>query len=116
MTSRRRIPRALPVPAPRPSPTGEDTDWRARGACVDLDPDLFFPDPSASADEALAACDGCLVRLACLSWALATREQYGVWGGTTEQERRRAFRRAGCVAGRARTETDDPAEFGGEAA
>lgn len=65
------------------------TDWRTRGACVDMDPDLFFPEPDEPADEALAACSGCPVRRECLAAALVSREAYGVWGGTTEQDRRR---------------------------
>jgi WhiB family redox-sensing transcriptional regulator len=32
------------------------------------------------------------VRIACLEHALASREKEGVWGGTTERERRRIIR------------------------
>jgi WhiB family redox-sensing transcriptional regulator len=32
------------------------------------------------------------VRVSCLEHALASREKEGVWGGTTERERRRIVR------------------------
>jgi WhiB family redox-sensing transcriptional regulator len=32
------------------------------------------------------------VRIACLEHALASREKDGVWGGTTDKERRRIIR------------------------
>jgi WhiB family redox-sensing transcriptional regulator len=32
------------------------------------------------------------VREACLEFALANREREGIWGGTTERERRRIHR------------------------
>jgi WhiB family redox-sensing transcriptional regulator len=66
--------------------------WRADAACCDADPDLFFPDDTHSAAVkvrlAKLICGGCLVSATCLSWALAGREA-GVWGGMTEEERRR---------------------------
>jgi hypothetical protein len=36
---------------------------------------------------------GCDVRLQCLEWALSTGQDAGVWGGTSEEERR-SIRRA----------------------
>lgn len=88
MSTPRRYPKARPVPAPRVPLDEAGLDWRARGACVDLDPELFFPDPSEAPTEAQAACAGCPVRLTCLSWALSAGAVHGVWGGTTEDERR----------------------------
>ena len=72
----------------------EPDDWRSRGACVSADPDLFFPVSSAGAgqrqeEKARAFCGRCQVRPQCLAFALATRQAHGVWGGTTEDERRR---------------------------
>lgn len=72
----------------------EPDDWRSRGACVSADPDLFFPVSSAGAgqrqeEKARAFCGLCQVRPQCLAFALATRQAHGVWGGTTEDERRR---------------------------
>lgn len=77
-------------------------DWRRLGACADLDPELFFPENDEPADEALAACGGCSVRVQCLTAALINREAHGVWGGTTEQDRRRPLGQAAPTAHPAR--------------
>jgi WhiB family redox-sensing transcriptional regulator len=66
--------------------------WRLLAACQSTDPDLFFPVSSTGrsleqADEAKAVCARCLVRRQCLSFALQTRQAYGIWGGLTEEER-----------------------------
>ncbi len=52
--------------------TYDATDWRARGACVSADPDLFFPISSRWAGQrqeeaAKAACGRCGVRAECLA-------------------------------------------------
>ena len=39
--------------------------------------------------QALAVCDRCPVQVECLAYAVATRQQYGVWGGRTQQELQR---------------------------
>jgi WhiB family redox-sensing transcriptional regulator len=68
-------------------------DWWRYAACQDADPDIFFPVSSVGPgrDEvarAKAICSDCQVRRQCLQFALATRQAHGVWGGTTEEERR----------------------------
>ena len=72
--------------------TKADADWRARGACLSADPELFFPLSSAGPsveqlNQAKTVCAGCQVRAECLEFALATRQAHGVWGGTSEDER-----------------------------
>ena len=76
-------------------------DWRLRAACRDQDPELFFPlsemGPGArQADRAKAVCARCPVRAECLEYALDNGLDHGVFGGTTETERR-ALRRARTV-------------------
>lgn len=71
---------------------GLETGWRQRGACNGLDPTIFFPDSDEATEEAKSICALCPVRLSCLEHALASRERDGVWGGTTEKERRRIIR------------------------
>ena len=66
--------------------------WRLKGACRGLDPAIFYPVSEEDAAEAKAVCDNCPVREPCLEWALANREQDGVWGGASERERRRMIR------------------------
>lgn len=72
-------------------------DWRMSSACRDADPDIFFPNGK---DEPLprqiarakSMCNGCDVVAQCLQWALADPLMDGIWGGTTQGERR-AIRR-----------------------
>ena len=69
--------------------------WYLRGACRGLESSIFYPDPAQAAEEARAldVCSGCEVRSECLEHALARRESTGIWGGTTERDRRRILRR-----------------------
>jgi WhiB family redox-sensing transcriptional regulator len=73
--------------------------WINRAACTGIDPELFFPSRGESADPARAVCAGCPVRAECLDHALANVEMFGVWGGTSERERR-AIRRNRARAAR----------------
>ena len=73
----------------------DERPWVAFAACRDADPELFFAG-SDGGDTGMARriCAGCAVQDECLEWALAARASFGVWGGTTEQERRRLMRRS----------------------
>ena len=67
--------------------------WRDRARCRAEDPELFFPiGPSGPAmkqlNKAKAVCRRCPVVVDCLTWALATGQSAGVWGGLSEDERR----------------------------
>ena len=68
-------------------------DWRSYAACRDVDPDLFFPLGTVGAslpqiEQAKQVCRTCPVSMPCLRWALDNGDA-GVWGGTTDEERRR---------------------------
>ena len=74
-----------------------DRNWRADAACRDTDPDLFFPvgttGPAVEQIEAAkAVCATCPAREPCLEFALITNQDSGVWGGTSEEERRKLRR------------------------
>ena len=75
----------------------EVRSWVQRAHCVGLDADLFFPDRGEPTRDAKAGCAGCEVREECLDYALSTGQKFGVWGGTSERERRalRRMRRTG---------------------
>jgi WhiB family transcriptional regulator, redox-sensing transcriptional regulator len=71
----------------------ERHDWWKFAACREADPELFFPVSAVGPSRkdiarAKAICAVCQVRRPCLEFALATHQTYGVWGGTTEEERR----------------------------
>jgi WhiB family transcriptional regulator, redox-sensing transcriptional regulator len=67
--------------------------WMSRGACRPEAPELFLPvdqagpAPLERISEAKTVCGRCPVCLSCLSHAVMTRQD-GIWGGTTEAERR----------------------------
>ena len=80
-------------------------DFRARAACLDVDPELFFPTGNgASAQQQVAAakavCQRCPVTVECLAWALDNRHEEGVWGGLDMAERHDMRRRARPVGTR----------------
>jgi WhiB family redox-sensing transcriptional regulator len=85
---------------------GNGENWRASGACRSADPDLFFPGSgNGPAEQQIARakmiCAGCRVRRECLEFAMAHDQTYGIWGGTTAEDRqrdRRRRRRAAAVA------------------
>jgi WhiB family transcriptional regulator, redox-sensing transcriptional regulator len=81
--------------------------WRDQAACRDVVTahyDPFFADTKAGQHQAIGICTACPVRDDCLTFAVRTGQQYGVWGGQPEQTIRRliALDRAGRPhAGRA---------------
>jgi WhiB family redox-sensing transcriptional regulator len=77
--------------------------WRDEAACRHADPDLFFPVAATGPalrqiDQAKRVCRACPVQASCLTWALDHGVATGVWGGTTEDERR-SIRRARISGG-----------------
>lgn len=73
-------------------------------ACGAVDPDIFFP-PSYSGSyrdvvrTAKALCAKCGIRPACLQQGLEVSRDFGIWGGTTPNERvRMAARRSIAIA------------------
>ena len=78
---------ALPV-------TDDAWHWRRFAACGGLDVEIFYhPDgerghqKNARITRAKQICRRCPVLSECATWALSTREPYGVWGGMSEDER-----------------------------
>ena len=74
-------------------------DWRNDAACRDEDPELFFPIGTSGPaltqiSQAKAVCRRCPAMSECLTWALESGQDAGVWGGDDEDERR-AMKRYG---------------------
>ena len=86
-----------------------DERWHEDAACADADPELFFAGDDRSVAEAMQLCAACDVRRECLEAALAVGEMHGVWGGTTETERRRTIRARRRERRRRRQEAADAA-------
>jgi WhiB family transcriptional regulator, redox-sensing transcriptional regulator len=73
-------------------------EWRRTAACRDTDPDLFFPVGTTGPaieqiESAKAVCQACDAQTLCLEYALATNQDSGIWGGTSEDERRQLRKR-----------------------
>ena len=69
-------------------------DWRKKASCRSVDPDLFFPIGTTGLaldqiESAKAVCRSCDAMTDCLEFALTTNQESGVWGGTSEEERRK---------------------------
>jgi WhiB family transcriptional regulator, redox-sensing transcriptional regulator len=88
-TSHARIWPPRPEPEPEPEPA-----WQDFALCAETDPEAFFPEKGGSTREAKRVCRGCEVKMACLDYALATDQRFGIWGGFSERERRHLKRGA----------------------
>jgi WhiB family redox-sensing transcriptional regulator len=76
-------------------------DWRHKAVCRDEDPELFFPvgnsGPAlAQIADAKLVCNRCSVVTECLTWALESGQDAGVWGGMSEDERRALIADCNC--------------------
>ena len=64
-------------------------------ACATRDPEMWSDRQAIVAGrisntglQAIAICNRCVHKLACLELALSNGEQHGIWGGLTPQERK----------------------------
>jgi WhiB family transcriptional regulator, redox-sensing transcriptional regulator len=71
---------------------GRDIEWQDQAACNGLDVNDFFPEKGESPKDAKRICGRCPVRRQCLAYALDLGERFGIYGGTSERERRRLKR------------------------
>ncbi len=67
--------------------------WMRDGDCRNYPPAAFFPSDGVGVDAARRICASCKVREHCLEYALTHRIDHGVWGGSSERERRRILKR-----------------------
>ena len=94
----------LPIvmPAPDAPSLGE---WPGRGLCVGEDPEVFFPSRGDPSTGARGICAACRVRDDCLKYAIEA-DEFGIWGGLDQDERRnlrrRQRRKAAPVCGKTR--------------
>lgn len=82
--------------------TADAEPWMAEGTCTQpgSDPDAWFPSEGGRGQHAARAakrvCRECPVVTACLAYALRNNEPYGVFGGTSPQDRAK-MRRQGAA-------------------
>lgn len=91
-------------------------DWRHLAACLDEDPELFFPLGNAGPsliqiEEARQICQTCPVRAECLRWANTIGVSDGVWGGHTADEINSAKHRESRKRSQARSRPDAGTTF-----
>jgi Transcription factor WhiB len=71
-------------------------EWAEDVACAELELDvvdsMFFPSRGQSGKAPRALCATCPVRAECLDYAVVAGEEFGIWGGSSERERRRLKR------------------------
>jgi WhiB family redox-sensing transcriptional regulator len=80
--------------------------WQSQGACKGSDPDQYFPHPYVSHAQIVsirAVCEACPVRRECADWGIH-HEQLGIWGGTTDRQRREIRRKLGIILDTPKTE------------
>ncbi len=79
-------------------------DWQGQGLCAyHPNPDLWLPEGhmiEQLSQEPKRICRECPVKQTCLDWALTHEEEYGVWGGLSEKERRAILYGTGSRRGR----------------
>lgn len=70
------------------------TAWQEHAACLPLDTAIFFPNSSSTSkasssawERPLVVCNRCVVRGACLDFALKWKLSDGMYGGKTPEER-----------------------------
>jgi WhiB family transcriptional regulator, redox-sensing transcriptional regulator len=68
-------------------------NWQEKALCRNTDPDLFFyadlekgEDKQKRIKAAIAICGNCPVIYQCRQFALDTKQDYGIWGGLTQEE------------------------------
>ncbi len=67
-------------------------EWHRQGLCAGGDPDVFFPSHGDPGTQARQICAACAVRDDCLGYAIAA-DEFGIWGGLDQDERRNLKRR-----------------------
>ncbi|MFC5384281.1 WhiB family transcriptional regulator [Arcanobacterium hippocoleae] len=70
----------------------DDLSWMEDALCAQTDPDIFYPEKGGSTAPATSICQGCAVRAQCLEYAITNDIRHGIWGGTSDNDRKRIAR------------------------
>lgn len=66
--------------------------WQDFALCAQTDPDIFFPEKGGSTTPATTVCASCPVQGECLEYAITHDIRHGIWGGMSDNDRRRIAR------------------------
>lgn len=67
--------------------------WMDDAECARVDPDAWFPEKGESPKPAKKICATCPVIQECREYALRNRERNGIWGGTSDADRRKLLKK-----------------------
>jgi WhiB family redox-sensing transcriptional regulator len=68
-------------------------EWVKQARCAEVDPVIFFPEKGERTSHAKAVCRSCEVKAECLQYSLDNNEKFGIWGGLTELDRIKLYKR-----------------------
>lgn len=90
-----------------PPPKESNYKWQYQGACREVDPETFFLPYNCRSEEKRAyileakkVCATCPVIKECLEYAVTSNQEFGVWGGLSEEELRTVRRKRARVRSR----------------
>lgn len=72
-----------------------DMPWQSAALCAQIEPELWFPEKGGSAKSAKEICMRCPVRQPCLEEGLRAPDNFGIFGGLSERDRRKLRRDSG---------------------
>jgi hypothetical protein len=67
-------------------------EWHRDALCAEIGGNSWFPEKGDTAQDARKICVRCPVRQECLDYALENADLTGIWGATSEWERKRMRR------------------------
>ncbi|MBB3024119.1 WhiB family transcriptional regulator [Trueperella pyogenes] len=76
-----------------------DLAWMEDALCAQTDPDIFYPEKGGSTAPATSICKNCSVRAECLEYAVTNDIRHGIWGGTSDNDRKRMARERKAARG-----------------
>lgn len=78
-------------------------DYWNGAECRNYDPEIFYPDEYLTKEShrvinlAKAICNSCVIKEQCLDYAIESREEHGILGSMTPQERQKYARQNGRI-------------------
>lgn len=83
----------------------DDPDLFKKAACIGVGEGIMDGETNADTAKAKEFCGTCVIKEACLEYALVNKIDHGVWGGTSRKERNK-IRRARSLQQRNQLDID----------